>query len=201
MNKRDDSSVFLIPFRVLPPEKQGAEEGRGISRSGGRIASLFVAGILGGGLLLGGLGPTLSWAAIGALRPEVMAAAQNQGLALVRTDQRNGYSALTFERQEPSSLPGEPPRTLTVREFLDTNGRSFGVAWRGAHSPNLSLLLGNLASRLPRVIHSPDRHRLFFQDGRLVLSVVGNARFQVGSAWDETRLPPGVTPDRIRVAP
>ncbi len=158
-------------------------------------------GLAGGVCLLAVSFPSPARAVLGGLRPEVMAQARTLKMSLIRTDQRPGYTALTFQRSEQPTVPGRPPRTLTVREFLDSGGRSFAVAWKGSLHPDLSLLLGSLYRHLPPVIRSPDRHRLFFQDGRLAISVVGNAHFQIGSAWDRTRLPQGVTPDRIRIAP
>ena len=151
--------------------------------------------------LVAGAHPAPAEAGLGDLRPEVMAKAQSLGLSLVRTDQREGYTALTFSHSESRTLPGRPPRTLIVREFLDSAGRSFAIAWKGSLHPDLSLLLGELSGHLPPVNSSSTRHRLFFQDGRLVISVLGTSLFQSGAAWDKTRLPPGVSPARIRIAP
>ncbi len=145
--------------------------------------------------------PAPALAGLGDLRPEVMAKAQSLRLRLIRTDQREGYSALNFERSEQQAIPGRPPRTLIVREFLDSGGRSFAVTWKGSVHPDLSLLLGELYSHIPPVNRSPARHRLFFQDDRLVISVVGSSLFQSGAAWDKTRLPQGFSPARIRIAP
>ena len=80
--------------------------------------------------LVAGAHPAPAEAGLGDLRPEVMAKAQSLGLSLIRTDQREGYTALTFTHQESVVLPGRPPRTLIVREFLDS-GRllEFGLSW------------------------------------------------------------------------
>ena len=173
----------------------------GTARSQKNRPVFLLLGFLMNLALVAGAPPAPAEAGLGDLRPEVMAKAQSLGLSLVRTDQREGYTALTFSHSESRTLPGRPPRTLIVREFLDSAGRSFAVAWKGSLHPDLSLLLGELSGHLPPVNRSSTRHRLFFQDGRLVISVLGTSLFQSGAAWDKTRLPPGVSPARIRIAP
>ncbi len=163
--------------------------------------SLSLPGTVLGILLLSGLLPQPALAGIGDLRPEALAKAQSQGMTLVRTDRRTGYSALTYHLSRPSSIPGAPAHDLTVREFFDAGGRSFAVAWKGSIRPDLPSLLGKLYSHLPTVNRTPNRHRFLFQDDRLVVTSIGTSRIHAGAAWDPTRLPSGLAPSRIRIAP
>ena len=158
-------------------------------------------GALLAGLLLAVAFPPPAAAGIGNLRPAVLDRKKAQGFTLIRTDKRSGYTALTFQKSQPAVFPGGPQRTLTVREFFDSSDRSFAVVWRGSLRPDLTELLGNLYSHLPPVNRTPNRHRLFFQDNRLLISVVGNSHVQGGVSWDQRYLPPGLSPSRLRIVP
>ncbi len=153
------------------------------------------------GILLAGSFPRPAAAGIGDLRPAALEKAQSQGLSLVRTDRRSGYTALTFRKTQPGPLPGSPERNLTVREFFDSGGRSFAVVWRGSIRPDLPSLLGDLYLHLPTVNRTPNRHHFVYQDGSLVITTLGTSLVHGGAAWNPARLPSGLSPSRIRIAP
>ena len=153
------------------------------------------------GILLASAFASPAEAAIGDLRPVALEKAQAKGFSLTRTDRRSGYTALTFHKTQPGTMPGAPAHDLTVREFFDAGGRSFAVAWKGSIRPDLPSLLGKLYSHLPTVNRTPNRHRFLFQDDRLVVTSIGTSRIHAGAAWDPTRLPSGLAPSRIRIAP
>ena len=172
---------------------------------GQRRHLLPASGVLGTGLVAGILLAALFFrpaeAAIGDLRPVALEKAQAKGFSLTRTDRRSGYTALTFHKTQPGTMPGAPARDLTVREFFDSSGRSVAVAWKGSLRPDLPSLLGDLTAHLPAVNHSPNRHRFFYQDANLVITSVGTSLVHAGAAWDPVRLPSGLPPSRIRLAP
>ncbi len=153
------------------------------------------------GILLASAFASPAEAAIGDLRPVALEKAQAKGFSLTRTDRRSGYTALTFHKTQPGTMPGAPAHDLTVREFFDSSGRSVAVAWKGSLRPDLPSLLGDLYTHLPAVNHSPNRHRFFYQDGSLVITSVGTSLVHAGAAWDPARLPSGLPPSRIRLAP
>ena len=132
-------------------------------------------------------------------RTQIAEDAQKLGLVAGPVTSGNGYSTvmLTLPATSPLSMDGR--KTLTVREFFDTGGAIFAVAWEGSLPPDLSVLLGDKITRVPPKNLTPYRHQLFVQTPDLRLLVIGTARFRAGKAWIPTRLPPGFQANRIRV--
>lgn len=104
---------------------------------------------------------------------------------------------LSLPSGSPQSMNGR--KTLTVREFFDTGGTIFAVAWEGALPPDLSVLLGDKISSVPKKNISPYRYQLFIRAPDLRVRMIGTARFRAGKAWISSRLPPGFNMDQIRV--
>ena len=125
--------------------------------------------------------------------------AQKMGLVPGPASTQNGYSTVTLSlpATSPQSMGGR--KTLTVREFSDTGGTIFAVAWEGSLPPDLSVLLGDRFSSVPKKNSSPYRHQLFVRTPDLIVRVIGTARFRAGKAWIPSRLPPGFNADQIRV--
>ena len=125
--------------------------------------------------------------------------AQKMGLVPGPASTQNGYSTVTLSlpATSPQSMGGR--KTLTVREFSDAGGTIFAIAWEGSLPPDLSVLLGDRFSSVPKKNSSPYRHQLFVRTPDLRVRVIGTARFRAGKAWIPSRLPPGFNPDQIRV--
>lgn len=143
--------------------------------------------------------PTDAAAGLDGNRTQVQEDAQKLGLVSVSTSAKNGYTTVTLSLPPGSPLSQNGLKTLTVREFLDTAGEVFAVAWEGSLLPDLSVLLGRHFTSLPPQNLSPDRHHLFTHTQNMELRVIGTARFRAGKAWIPARLPRGVTPDQIGV--
>jgi len=141
--------------------------------------------------------PSMAKAGLGGDRPQIKEDAQKLGLVQVRTGSGSGYSTVTLALPEQNG-PGIQ-KTLTIKEYLDLTGRIFAIAWKGSVPPDLSVILGSLFSRLSNLPPSQSRHRLFYQDDHLVLSVVGSGRFRVGRVWNPQALPTGFSPSQIRI--
>ncbi len=139
------------------------------------------------------------WAGLDGNQNLIREDALKLGLVPGPSSTQNGYSSVTM------SLPSGSPRsmngrkTLTVREFFDTGGTIFAVAWEGSLPPDLSVLLGDRFSSVPKKNSSPYRHQLFVRTPGLIVRVIGTARFRAGKAWIPSRLPPGFNADQIRV--
>ena len=132
-------------------------------------------------------------------RTQIAADAQKLGLVAGPVTNENGYSTVTLTLPATSPLSMNGRKTLTVREFFDTQGTIFAVAWEGSLPPDLSVLLGDKITRVPQKNLSPYRHQLLVQTPDLKLRVIGTARFRAGNAWIPARLPPGFRTDQIRV--
>ena len=93
-------------------------------------------------------------------------------------------------------------RYTTVHEFLDLNGRVFGVTWSGRTPPHLSLILGkhfdeyeSELARVPRV-----KGRRNFQTvitSKLRIAQAGHLGHFSGSAFLLGHMPEGVTDTQI----
>jgi hypothetical protein len=92
------------------------------------------------------------------------------------------------------------PSGTVVHEYLNANGKVFGVAWSGPAMPDLRQLLGDHfdtyagASKSGRRGHS---HRSLAH-GDLVVQSAGRLRAFSGKAYLQSLIPNGVAPDEIR---
>lgn len=89
---------------------------------------------------------------------------------------------------------------VTVREYANSIGTVFAVAWRGPAMPNLRQLLGSYfdnytgAAKSQHLGHS----HLSVRQDNLVVRASGHMRAFSGSAYDPKLLPQGVTEDQIK---
>lgn len=143
--------------------------------------------------------PHRSFAGLGETRLQVRADATKLGLHQLKTGVGLGYSTVTLVLEKSSTGVSGRRKNLTVEEYIGTSGNVFAVAWKGSRLPDLSVLLGTRFERLAHIPHPISRQRLFYQDNRLAISVVGSARFRVGRAWIPGELPAGFNPSQIRV--
>ncbi|OLL29308.1 hypothetical protein BTH42_22715 [Burkholderia sp. SRS-W-2-2016] len=91
-----------------------------------------------------------------------------------------------------------------VREYLDTSGAVFGIAWRGPQMPDLSELLGSyfpqyVASvKAVRAARGNTRGPVSVNDSALVVHSGGHMGAFSGVAWLPAALPSGVSGSDIQ---
>ncbi|WP_454909366.1 DUF2844 domain-containing protein [Variovorax gossypii] len=98
------------------------------------------------------------------------------------------------------------PDGLVEREYLNSDGVVFAVAWRGSHRPELSVLLGTQyatqMSRKARELRQQGRgsHGSTSQvDDTFAVHASAHQRSSTGIAWLPRLLPPGLDPDTLSV--
>jgi Protein of unknown function (DUF2844) len=98
------------------------------------------------------------------------------------------------------------PDGLVEREYLNSDGVVFAVAWRGSHRPELSVLLGTQyatqMSRRARELRRQGRgsHGSTAQvDDTFAVHASAHQRSSTGIAWLPRLLPPGLDPDTLSV--
>ncbi|KAF1018979.1 MAG: hypothetical protein GAK30_03377 [Paracidovorax wautersii] len=90
-----------------------------------------------------------------------------------------------------------------IREYLDTNGIVFGLAWRGPVKPDLAELLGNYfpqytaAIQAARAARGP-RSPVAVEADNLVVRAGGHMGSFSGQAWLPQALPAGVAGSDIQ---
>jgi hypothetical protein len=91
---------------------------------------------------------------------------------------------------------------LTVREYLDADGKVFALVWSAVAPPDLATLLGNYFPRYAAAVagleHPGLQRSLRVADADLVVETSGHLRAYVGRAWLAGRLPASVGPGDIR---
>ncbi len=89
-----------------------------------------------------------------------------------------------------------------IREFSDSSGKIFAVAWSGGAEPDFSSLLGNYLNDYRKIMETrwhPRGQRVFVvKTARLIVKKWGHLRQIGGYAYDPSLIPPGVTPSEIR---
>lgn len=109
--------------------------------------------------------------------------------ATLRSVQSQGYTM--HELSAPSG---------TVREYVNSQGKVFGVAWQGQARPDFQQLFGTY---FPQFIEAGKAHRrgagpLIIEQPGLVVYSGGHMRAFFGKAYVPDMLPQGVTADAIK---
>jgi len=92
------------------------------------------------------------------------------------------------------------PSGTTVREYLTSTGKVFGLAWRGPFMPNLQQFLGSYYAQYVQAASAPHlghRHMNVELPGLIVHSG-GRMRAFYGTAWAPALIPQGVSTDDIK---
>jgi hypothetical protein len=94
--------------------------------------------------------------------------------------------------------------TLTVREYVDQNGRVFAVTWKGVHHPDLKNLLGDYHepfrstdASTPRRFGGRKHLEVHSSDQDLTVVRSGHMRSLGGKAVVKSLLPEGVTAESL----
>lgn len=90
----------------------------------------------------------------------------------------------------------------TVREYVDSSGIVFGVAWNGRVHPNLNQLLGGYATQFQQAKRRlPRKHgqkSLAVQGEQVVVETWGHMRNLQGRAYLPALIPEGVNANEIK---
>jgi hypothetical protein len=93
------------------------------------------------------------------------------------------------------------PSGTQVREYVNTDGRVFAVAWRGSMLPDLKQIFGedNLQAFLSATPEQHTRHKSrTVREPGLVAHSAGTQRFFTGFAYIPTLMPRGVREEDLR---
>lgn len=98
----------------------------------------------------------------------------------------------------------QAPSATSVREYVTSSGRVFGVAWQGPWMPDMRQLLGPYFDQYQAAVRaaqaSPRRRRgsLAIETPGLVIHAMGHPRAFSGSAYVPALAPPGAGPDTVK---
>jgi len=93
----------------------------------------------------------------------------------------------------------EMPTGTKVREYLDSDGKVFGVAWQGPFRPDLRKLLGaHYQTYLKAAGTRAARGPINISLPGLVIHMSGHQRAFYGRAYLADRVPQGLSTDEIR---
>lgn len=109
--------------------------------------------------------------------------------ALVPADARYRVHELRYE-----------PSNVTVRQYVNPDGKVFGVVWDGQTKPDLSQVLGPYFTRYSNAAaeHSLVRQLRNIDQPDFVLRVSGHMRHFTGSAWLPNLVPANVNPTEVK---
>ena len=146
-------------------------------------------------LSLGMIGLSLpAWAALGGNASSVQTD-QTHMKATAQIKMAPGGAYSVHELQSPF-------KTM-VREYVSSDGRVFGVAWKGPFIPDMRQILGtyfqqySTAASQARSKHAGHRPLNIQQPG-LVVQTSGHMRAYWGRAYAPDLVPQGVNPEEIR---
>jgi Protein of unknown function (DUF2844) len=91
-------------------------------------------------------------------------------------------------------------RNLRVREYVNQDGKVFGVAWDGPIKPDLSQVLGPYFTRYRDASagHGMARQLRRIDQPDFVLRVSGHMRHFTGAAWVPALVPANVDPTEVK---
>ena len=100
----------------------------------------------------------------------------------------------------PRVLEIQTPGGVTVRQYLNANGKVFGIAWEGPLLPDLSRLLGPYYADFETEAKRPhaSRHALRVQTQDIVVESAGRMRAMRGRAYLPALLPAGFNLETLR---
>jgi hypothetical protein len=91
-------------------------------------------------------------------------------------------------------------RNVSVRQFVNPDGKIFGVAWDGQTKPDLGQVLGPYFARYTNATAGQSRTRQLrtIDQPDFVLRVSGHMRHFTGSAWVPGLVPADVDPMEVK---
>ena len=122
-------------------------------------------------------------------------------ISSVQTDQINMKASMrvasTSDKYTVHEI--ETPTGTLVREYVDKNGKVFGVAWNGSTMPDLRQVLGSYFDTFAKssnAVKSGHNH-MMVREPELIVRSSGHMRAYRGSAYVPSMLPEGVTSNQI----
>jgi hypothetical protein len=120
-----------------------------------------------------------------------------------RTIKFQGKSATTGQAQSDTYTVQEIQSGAdTIREYVTSSGKVFGIAWRGLRHPDLATLLGGYFSEYQTADqttkHTPGARSRTIKTARVTVERGGQPRNLIGKAYDPSLLPTGVSADEIQ---
>lgn len=92
-------------------------------------------------------------------------------------------------------------KTQTVKEYVGPDGIVFAVSWKGAFTPDLSVLLGSYFEEFNSADadapKSKGRSPVHFRTSRLVVKRDGHMRSVRGKVFVPSLVPQGINPDEL----
>jgi hypothetical protein len=91
-------------------------------------------------------------------------------------------------------------RNVSVREYVNPDGKVFGVAWDGPTKPDISQLLGAYFTRYANAATGQGMARQLrnIDQPDFVLRMSGHMRHFTGSAWVPALVPADVDPSEVK---
>ena len=137
--------------------------------------------------------PSAAFAALGGSAITVDADRVHVQGALMRIERNSAYAL-----HEIRSASG-----TMVREYVDSSGTVFAVAWDGPWMPDLQQVLGEHFEHFQAAMRARQQTRhtrglVTFADGGLVVQMSGHPRAFAGRAYLSARLPAGIQLESIR---
>jgi hypothetical protein len=131
-------------------------------------------------------------------------AALGGDLNSVELDKAHMKGSLTVQQQQAYSIHEiQASDGMTVREFVSSEGRVFGVAWQGPTFPDMKRLMGAYFEQYSTALRSEKekhvgRRPINIQEPGLVVQTSGHMRALTGRAWVPELVPQNVKAAELR---
>jgi hypothetical protein len=133
--------------------------------------------------------------------PSIALASLGDNVSTVQSDRMQMKASMPSANKSASFTVHEmtTENGTTVREYENSGGTVFAVAWHGPAMPNLHQLLGNYFETYTtgaKAKHAGHSHLMIRQDN-LVVRAAGHMRSFAGTAYDPKLMPSGVSESDI----
>ena len=122
-----------------------------------------------------------------ALGDQFVGSSSTSSSAKVKQTTSSGASFTVSESTDPNGI--------FVRQYVDSSGLVFGIAWKGSFVPDLENLLGGFTADFKSAVHKKGKlrgsRRLKVDTGFIVVEGGGRQRDQSGRAYIPVKLPEG----------
>jgi hypothetical protein len=109
-------------------------------------------------------------------------------------------AVVPIEKRYRMHVLRDTARNVSVRQYVNPDGKVFGVAWDGQTKPDLSQVLGPYFTRYTTAAtgHGMARQLRSIDQPDFVLRVSGHMRHFTGSAWVPELVPANVDPTEVK---
>lgn len=124
---------------------------------------------------------------VAALGDQLVGSSSTSSSAKVKQTTSSGASFTVSESTDANGI--------FVRQYVDSSGLVFGIAWKGSFVPDLENLLGGFTAGFKNAVHKKGKlrgsRRLKVDTGFIVVEGGGRQRDQSGRAYIPVKLPAG----------